>query len=204
MSEEMKNIITLKQRAEKMLKNDYSRKIGDEEIYTIICEWEKNFDLYKKEKEQNSLIKEKLKELNIPMETLIGEFNRLEDLEDDREQLKWRLKEEREKNKELENNELVQKYMEALHIVIKYTERKPKKEYYKSSNMKDYFIELPYKYITFENGKAKWQKCGYNCSYRNVNNDGGGNYCLSLCNKTRKNIEKFITDEILEDLKCEE
>ena len=41
MSEEMKNIIALKQRAEKMLKNDYSRKIGDEEIYTIICEWEK-------------------------------------------------------------------------------------------------------------------------------------------------------------------
>ena len=53
MSEEMKNIIALKQRAEKMLKNDYSRKIGDEEIYTIICEWEKNFDLYKKEKEKN-------------------------------------------------------------------------------------------------------------------------------------------------------
>ncbi len=100
MSEEMKNIIALKQRAEKMLKNDYSRKIGDEEIYTIICEWEKNFDLYKKEKEQNSLIKDKLKELNIPMETLIGEFDRLEDLEDDTIQLKWRLKEEKEKNEQ--------------------------------------------------------------------------------------------------------
>lgn len=60
-------------------------------------------NLYKKEKEQNSLIKEKLKELNISMETLIGEFNRLEDLEDDTIQLKWRLKEEKEKNKELEN-----------------------------------------------------------------------------------------------------
>lgn len=60
-------------------------------------------DLYKKEKEQNSIIKEKLKELNIPMETLIGEFNRLEDLEDDREQLKALLKEEKEKNKELQN-----------------------------------------------------------------------------------------------------
>lgn len=97
MSEEMKNIIALKHRAEQMLKNDYySRKIGDEEIYTIICEWEKNFDLYNKEKEQNSLIKEKLEELNIPMETLIGEFNRLEDLEDDTIQLKWQLKEEKE------------------------------------------------------------------------------------------------------------
>ena len=60
-------------------------------------------DLYKKEKEQNSIIKEKLKELNIPMETLIGEFNRLEDLEDDRERLKALLKEEKEKNKELQN-----------------------------------------------------------------------------------------------------
>lgn len=57
-------------------------------------------DLYNKEKEQNSLIKEKLEELNIPMETLINEFNRLEDLEDDREQLKWRLKEEKEKNEQ--------------------------------------------------------------------------------------------------------
>lgn len=52
MNEEMKNIIALKQRAEEMLKNDYSRKIGDEEIYTIICEWEKNFDLYNKEKKE--------------------------------------------------------------------------------------------------------------------------------------------------------
>lgn len=48
----------LKQRAEEMLKNDYSRKIGDEEIYTIICEWEKTLDLYNKEKEKNKRIKD--------------------------------------------------------------------------------------------------------------------------------------------------
>lgn len=60
MSEEEKNIIVLKQRAEEMLKNDYSRKIGDEEIYTIICEWEKTLDLYKKEKEKRIELENKI------------------------------------------------------------------------------------------------------------------------------------------------
>ena len=62
MSEE-KNIIALKQRAEEMLKNDYSRKIGDEEIYTIICEWEKTLDLYQKEKDKNNDLEKENKEL---------------------------------------------------------------------------------------------------------------------------------------------
>ena len=42
---------TLKQRAKEMLNDDYSRKIGDEELYTIICEWEnslKELETYKK------------------------------------------------------------------------------------------------------------------------------------------------------------
>ena len=64
MNEEMKNIIALKQRAEEMLKDDYSRKIGDEEIYTIICEWEKTFDLYDKEKEEKERYK-RLAEANL-------------------------------------------------------------------------------------------------------------------------------------------
>lgn len=105
---------------------------------------------------------------------------------------------------ELEDNELVKKYMEALHILVEETHKKPKKEYYKSSNLKDYYIELPYKELTFSNGKAVYKKHNYSCSYRNKNNDGGGNYCLSLCNKTRKGIEEFIDKEILEDLENKE
>ena len=33
-------ILALKQRAQEMLKDNYSRKLWDEEIYTIICELE--------------------------------------------------------------------------------------------------------------------------------------------------------------------
>ena len=46
-----KDIETLKERAKEMLDNNYSRKIGDEELYTIICEWEnvlKELETYKK------------------------------------------------------------------------------------------------------------------------------------------------------------
>lgn len=38
MNEEI--ILALKQRAKEMLEENYERKIGDEELYTIICEWE--------------------------------------------------------------------------------------------------------------------------------------------------------------------
>lgn len=48
-------------------------------------------------------IKLKLQEKNIPIETLLAEFNRLEDLEDDKEQLIQENKELKEKNKELNN-----------------------------------------------------------------------------------------------------
>ena len=46
-----KDIETLKERAKEMLDNNYSRKIGDEELYTIICKWEnaaKELETYKK------------------------------------------------------------------------------------------------------------------------------------------------------------
>ena len=56
---------TLKQRAKEMLNDDYSRKIGDEELYTIICEWEnslKELETYKKIVEK--LAKELIKNAN--------------------------------------------------------------------------------------------------------------------------------------------
>lgn len=43
MNEEI--ILALKQRAKEMLEGNYDRKIGDEELYTIICEWENDFKL---------------------------------------------------------------------------------------------------------------------------------------------------------------
>lgn len=45
----LENILALKQRAKEMLEGNYTRKIGDEELYIIICEWENCF----KENETN-------------------------------------------------------------------------------------------------------------------------------------------------------
>ena len=46
-------IKSLKERAKEMLEDNYDRKIGDEEIYTIICELENSYTAYEKEKEKN-------------------------------------------------------------------------------------------------------------------------------------------------------
>ena len=46
-------IKSLKERAKEMLKDNYNRKIGDEEVYTIICELENFYTAYEKEKEKN-------------------------------------------------------------------------------------------------------------------------------------------------------
>lgn len=46
-------IKNLKERAEEMLDGNYYRKIGDGEIYTIICELENFCTAYEKEKEKN-------------------------------------------------------------------------------------------------------------------------------------------------------
>lgn len=51
-------IKSLKERAKEMLEDNYNRKIGDEEIYTIICELENFYTAYKKEKEKNKKIDE--------------------------------------------------------------------------------------------------------------------------------------------------
>ena len=48
----------LKERAKEMLEDNYDRKIGDEEIYTIICELENFYTAYEKEKEKNKKINE--------------------------------------------------------------------------------------------------------------------------------------------------
>lgn len=52
---------------------------------------------------------------------------------------------------ELCNKEEIIKYCDALHIICKkMRECKPKKEYYKSSKIKDYYIELPYRELKEE------------------------------------------------------
>lgn len=108
---------------------------------------------------------------------------------------------------ELCDKEEIKKYCEALHIVCEKMQNcKPKKEYYKSSKIKDYYIELPYRELTIHNGKAVYEKHNYSCSYtyKNKGKYSGGNYCLSKCNRNREYIVNLIEREILEDNSKEE
>lgn len=101
---------------------------------------------------------------------------------------------------ELYDKEEIKKYCEALHIICEeMRDCKPKKEYYKSSIIKDYYIELPYIELTISNGKAIYKKHGYSCSSKYKDRKTESNYCLSLCGKKREEIEDFIEREIAED-----
>ena len=60
-------ILSLKRRAKEMIDGDYSRKIGAEEIYTIICEWENAIEVNEEHQKINGELQEKLnkyKEIN--------------------------------------------------------------------------------------------------------------------------------------------
>lgn len=110
------------------------------------------------------------------------------------------LKEAIKIHNELYNKEEIKKYCEALHIVCEKMQNcKPKKEYYKSSIINDYYIELPYMELTIKNGKAVYRKNGYSCSSKSKNKKTGTNYCLSLCGYKKEKIEKFIEREIAND-----
>ena len=68
-------IKSLKERAKEMLEDNYDRKIGDEEIYTIICELENFYTAYEKEKEKNKELENRNRELNIiRLEFLVSQF----------------------------------------------------------------------------------------------------------------------------------
>ena len=110
------------------------------------------------------------------------------------------LKEAIKIHNELFNKEEIKKYCEALHIVREKMQNcKPKKEYYKSSIINNYYIELPYMELTIENGKAVYRKHRYSCLSKSKSGKTESNYCLSLCKINRKDIEEFIEREIAND-----
>ena len=110
------------------------------------------------------------------------------------------LKEAIKIHNELYDKEEIKKYCEALHIVCeKMQNYKPKIEYYKSSTINDYYIELPYKELTINNGMAVYKRHGYSCLSKSKNKKIESHYCLSLCRYNRERIEEFIEGEIAED-----
>ena len=90
MSEEKQETIKqLKKRAKEMLHNNYKRKIGDEEIYTIICEWGNALNLIDKLQKEN----DKLKYEHLEADGLIEALQeKIDKLEEENEELKWQHK----------------------------------------------------------------------------------------------------------------
>ena len=110
------------------------------------------------------------------------------------------LKEAIKIHNELYSKEEIKKYCEALHIVCEKMQNcKPKKEYYKSSIINDYYIEHPYMELTISNGKAVYRRHKYSCSSESKDKKIKSNYCLSLCRYNREKIEKLIEREIAND-----
>ena len=87
-------IKSLKERAKEMLEDNYDRKIGDEEIYTIICELENFYTAYKKEKRLAETNLKDSKEFQDNM------CNHRCILNSEVEELEEELEKEKEKNKE--------------------------------------------------------------------------------------------------------
>ena len=82
--------------------------------------------MYYEEKEKNKNIKDKLKEMNISIETLLAEFERLENIEDELEQKK--------EFKKFKRKEAAKKYYEKHKQERQAYQRKYQREHYKPKN----------------------------------------------------------------------
>lgn len=82
--------------------------------------------MYYEEKEKNKNIKDKLKEMNISIETLLAEFERLENIEDELEQKK--------EFKKFKRKESAKKYYEKHKEERQAYQRKYQREHYKPKN----------------------------------------------------------------------
>lgn len=101
---------------------------------------------------------------------------------------------------ELCNKEEITKYCKALHIVCdKMGNCKPKKEYYKSSKINDYYLLFPYMKLIISNEKAVYRRYKYDCLRKSKDNKSESYYCLGRCGYNREEIEKFIEREIAND-----
>ena len=110
------------------------------------------------------------------------------------------LKEAIKIHNELKDTEEVKAYTEALNIVVKNLDKKPPIEFFKSSNKNNYFIELPHKKLVInKDGKAVYRQYGYSALYKSLDEKSESNFCLSLCNCTRQDIEKLIERHIEQD-----
>ena len=112
-----------------------------------------------------------------------------------------KLKEAIEIYNSLHNNESVKLYNKAIHILLEeMSKRKPEREYFKSSNKYDYYIEQPYEEMFFGENGIGFQQHSYN-AIGESKGYGTVNFCLSLCNYSEEKIMTIIENHIIEDNK---
>lgn len=102
---------------------------------------------------------------------------------------------------ELEELDIIKEYNDVFTNLVNYPKGEPELEYYKSSDLYDYYIELPYKKFIRRDGK--YQFVQHYCSYigRQKGKSSGWviNACLSLCGYSKEEIMERIDEVIIED-----
>lgn len=98
------------------------------------------------------------------------------------------------------NNEKIKKFEEARSTLLaEMEERKPELEYYKSSNLYDYYIENPYKSLEFSESKIVEVQRNYSCIAKGRKDASEIHFCMSLCKIGRDEIIRMIENHIKED-----
>lgn len=102
---------------------------------------------------------------------------------------------------ELEELDVIKEYNEVVHEVVNYPKGKPELEYYKSSALYDYYIELPYEEFGYRYDKYQFIQHNYNYVGKGINNKKGWKQdaCLSLCKYSKEEIMERIDESIIED-----
>lgn len=102
---------------------------------------------------------------------------------------------------ELEELDVIKEYRQVVSEVVSYPKGEPELEYYKSSDLYDYYIELPYERFDYKYDKYQFIKHNYNYIGKGIGIKKGWtrNACLSLCKYSKEEIMAMIDKEIIED-----
>lgn len=94
------------------------------------------------------------------------------------------------------SSEEMKKFKEAENMIMdEINSQKPIEEYYKSSKKYDYYIQLPYNELRLTRGGAIFRHNGYNGIAKKKGNTSYHfckNLCLSLCDKSKEDIENRL------------
>lgn len=95
---------------------------------------------------------------------------------------------------------IIQQYIDLLDKIVSFDDNKPKEKYYKSSQLRDYYIEMPYDRLTLDNeGKYYIKKCSYSYNGKRKDKSSTLYACLSYCNYSLKEIKEMIDKSIEKD-----